>query len=247
MTKVTNIEKSELVLGDLDHHVPGTDFDRVIDRNIRRGYEQGAAASRQVYMRFGKRLLDITIVLCGTVFLLPVLVLIAFKIRLDGGPIFYTQMRIGRGGQEFRFWKFRTMCQDADARLKELLKADPIARREWDETQKLKHDPRITRFGNILRKTSLDELPQMWNVLLGDMSVVGPRPMMASQRDLYPGTEYYLLRPGMTGFWQISERNDVSFASRARYDRDYWHDVSFSTDVKVIFDTVGVVYKASGH
>ena len=201
-----------------------------------------------IYRSVGKRACDILFVLTAAPIGL-VLVIIAALLSAVGGrhwPFFY-QLRVGRSGRVFRLVKIRTMIPNAHEHLEAYLAKNPAARREWNEKQKLENDPRITRFGNLLRKTSLDELPQMWNVLLGDMSVVGPRPMMASQRDLYPGTEYYLLRPCMTGFWQISERNDVSFASRARYDRDYWHDVSFSTDVKVIFDTVGVVYKASGH
>ena len=120
------------------------------------------------------------------------------------------------------------------------------ARDEWNRTQKLKNDPRITRVGAIIRKTSLDELPQFWNVLTGDMSVVGPRPMMPQQRDLYPGQAYYALKPGVTGMWQVGDRNNSSFAARARYDADYYRRVSFTTDLGLILRTVRVMVRGTG-
>jgi len=139
------------------------------------------------------------------------------------------------------------MVADADSRIAEHLERDPAARAEWDRTQKLKEDPRVTRFGQVLRRTSLDELPQLWNVLIGDMSLVGPRPMMTSQQALYPGLAYYALRPGITGYWQTSERNDTTFEARAFYDDAYEEDLSLSTDLRVLVRTVGVVLKATGY
>ena len=118
--------------------------------------------------------------------------------------------------------------------LEDYLGANPVARVEWDEHQKLKDDPRITAAGRLIRKTSLDELPQLWNILRGDMSLVGPRPMMPQQAELYPGRDYYLLRPGLTGFWQISDRNETSFAARAAYDTQYCRRVSLLTDILVL-------------
>jgi lipopolysaccharide/colanic/teichoic acid biosynthesis glycosyltransferase len=127
------------------------------------------------------------------------------------------------------------------------LAADPLLRQEWNQTQKLKADPRITRVGRLLRKSSLDELPQLWNVLIGDMSLVGPRPMMTSQQALYPGQAYYALRPGLTGYWQISERNESSFADRAGYDDRYERDVSLATDIRVLFATLRAVARGTGY
>ena len=205
-----------------------------------------ARARRGLYARGGKRLLDVLLVLLGLPFVLPVMILIALAIRLEGGPVFYSQPRLGQGGRSFRFWKFRSMCPDADARLARHLAADPKARREWQVTQKLRRDPRVTRVGRVLRCTSLDELPQLWNVLAGDMSLVGPRPMMPDQRPLYPGRDYERLRPGITGPWQVSARNDVSFAARARFDSRYAGEVGLRTAVVILWRTVGAVVRGSG-
>jgi len=201
----------------------------------------------EIYARSGKRVLDIGLVLLGGIFLAPVMIIIALIIKLQGGPVFYSQSRIGLDGKEFRFWKFRTMVCDADARLEAHLKTCPQAAREWQISQKLREDPRVTTFGKLLRKSSLDELPQLWNVLRGDMSLVGPRPMMPDQKDLYPGNDYDRFRPGITGLWQISERNNVSFADRARYDTAYAREVGLMTDLQILFKTVGVVFKGSGY
>jgi lipopolysaccharide/colanic/teichoic acid biosynthesis glycosyltransferase len=138
------------------------------------------------------------------------------------------------------------MILDADQKLETYLASDPAARAEWDEKQKLVHDPRITRVGRLIRKSSLDELPQLLNVLMGDMSLVGPRPMMPDQRALYPGRAYYDLRPGITGPWQVSERNETSFADRARFDDKYHHDLSLATDLRLLGCTVKVVLRATG-
>ncbi|MEO0915135.1 MAG: sugar transferase, partial [Pseudomonadota bacterium] len=135
----------------------------------------------------------------------------------------------------------------AKEKLEAHLAANPAARMEWNATQKLKNDPRITPLGRFLRKTSLDELAQLWNVLVGDMALVGPRPMMPEQVTLYPGHAYFQLRPGITGFWQISERNETSFSSRALYDSKYNAALSFGTDLAVLLRTVGVVVRATGH
>ncbi len=198
--------------------------------------------------RFGvKRVLDVALVVIAA----PVVVLavagLALGIALDGGNPFYSQPRVGRGGRIYRMWKLRSMVAGADAALESYLASDPVARAEWDSTQKLKSDPRITRFGRILRKSSLDELPQLWNVLLGDMSLVGPRPMMPSQQDIYPGEAYYRLRPGITGPWQVSRRNESTFADRARFDEHYDETLSFKTDVGLLIGTVRVVMRATGY
>lgn len=200
-----------------------------------------------IYRRFFKRFLDITLIILALPVAVPLILVMALLVARDGASPFYTQARIGRGARVFRMLKIRTMVPDADGLLAACLAADPEARREWDETQKLKCDPRITRIGRILRKTSLDELPQLWNVLKGDMSIVGPRPMMVDQQELYPGQAYYLLRPGITGPWQVSDRNEGSFAGRAAYDANYHADLSLATDLSILIRTVSVVVRRTGY
>jgi exopolysaccharide production protein ExoY len=194
-----------------------------------------------------KRILDVAAVVAALPFLIPLILLLACLVRRDGGPAFYVQDRVGMNGRIFRLWKLRTMVPDAEARLAEHLALSPAARAEWQETQKLKNDPRITRLGRILRKTSIDELPQLWNVLRGDMSLVGPRPMMPAQQALYPGQAYYRLRPGLTGFWQISDRNETAFAGRAEYDSNYAAQLSIWTDLSVLLRTVRIVLRGTGY
>ncbi len=201
---------------------------------------------RGFYRSTLKRILDVTAVLIASVPLLLTVGLLALLVRRDGGPAFYVQERIGKDGKIFRMWKLRSMVQDADAAMEAYLADNPAARVEWDHHQKLRNDPRITKLGALLRRTSLDELPQLWNVLRGDMSIVGPRPMMLEQRVLYPGTEYYEMRPGVTGFWQISDRHETGFHERAHYDRDYFDKMSLATDLSVIWKTVAVVAGAKG-
>ena len=207
----------------------------------------GSLRRQTLYRRITKRALDIFLSLIATPFVVPMILLMAAVIMLDGHNPFYSQMRVGRRGRIFRMWKLRTMVHDADSRLESYLAANPAARLEWQTTQKLKNDPRITLAGQILRKISLDELPQLWNVLIGDMSLVGPRPMMACQRADYVGHSYYTLRPGITGLWQISDRNDCEFAGRARYDDLYERMISFKTDVWILLRTVGVVIRGTGY
>ena len=203
--------------------------------------------TKGLYRRRLKRGLDLLAVLLAAPVILPVVVLLALLAALDGGNPFYSQTRIGRGGKSFRMWKLRSMVVGAEAKLEAHLAADPAARAEWDRDQKLKQDPRITMAGRLLRKSSLDELPQLWNVVLGDMSLVGPRPMMPDQRVLYPGSAYYRLRPGITGPWQVSRRNESSFADRALFDRDYERDLSLGTDLRMLVATVRVVLHATGY
>ncbi|WP_425467465.1 sugar transferase [Paracoccus laeviglucosivorans] len=202
---------------------------------------------RSFYARFMKRPLDIAAILVSAPIVLPVVLILVAMIALHGDKPFYSQLRVGRSGRSFRLWKLRTMVDNADARLVEYLAGNPEAKAEWDLTQKLKNDPRITPVGRFLRKTSLDELPQLWNVFLGDMSVVGPRPMMLDQAQLYPGADYYHLRPGVTGLWQISDRNDSTFAARATFDAEYAADLSLKGDASIIAKTVGVVFRCTGY
>jgi lipopolysaccharide/colanic/teichoic acid biosynthesis glycosyltransferase len=198
------------------------------------------------YRRFLKRGFDVLAVLLAAPVVLPVILILGLLIARDGGPVLYSQARVGRGGRPFRLWKLRSMVVDAEKRLEEHLR-DPAARAEWAETQKLKRDPRITPVGRLIRKSSLDELPQLWNVLKGEMSLVGPRPMLPAQARLYPGEDYYELRPGLTGFWQISSRNETSFADRAGFDSDYARRLSLLTDILVLLATVRVVLRGTGY
>lgn len=199
------------------------------------------------YRMVVKRLIDIAIVLLVAVPTLAILVPLMAIIALDGRSPIYMQKRLGRDGRVFRMIKLRSMVPGADALLESYLARNEDARAEWDKHQKLKTDPRITAFGAFIRKTSLDELPQLWNVLVGDMSIVGPRPMMVEQEELYPGRAYFEMRPGITGFWQVSERNETSFAERAHFDTEYYRQMSFGTDVKVIARTAQVVLKQTGY
>ena len=203
-------------------------------------------SSPGLYRNAGKRVLDILLVVISLPVVLPVILILAGLVALDGGRPFYSQLRVGQGGRTFRMWKLRSMVLDADAALDGYLASDPALRAEWDAHQKLRHDPRITLIGELLRRSSLDELPQLLNVLTGDMSLVGPRPMMPQQRSIYPGEAYYRLRPGLTGMWQVTARNDSVFAFRAACDARYDRRLSLWLDVKLILVTVGVVLRGTG-
>lgn len=213
------------------------------------GFGWGVALpAKGAYRRVGKRFADIAFVLMSLPMTLPIIALCAIALWIEGGQPFYRQNRLGEGGKVFSIWKLRTMCRDADKMLETYLEADPDLRREWDLTQKLKHDPRITRVGAFLRKTSLDELPQFLNVLLGEMSVVGPRPMMPEQLPLYRNPQpYFDMRPGITGEWQVSDRNETSFAHRSVIDTRYHAQLSLKVDLRILFQTVGVVLRRTGY
>jgi len=200
-----------------------------------------------LYRNVLKRPVDVLAILLSSVIVLPVILILALLVARDGHSPFYRSDRVGRGGRTFRMLKLRTMVPDADQMLDVYLQQNADARDEWDCTQKLKSDPRITGIGRFLRKTSMDELPQLWNVLVGDMSLVGPRPMMPNQRALYNGLAYYALRPGITGSWQVSDRNECEFSKRAEFDRDYDLDLSFLTDLRLLLATARVVLRGTGY
>lgn len=201
-----------------------------------------------VYAKAGKRVLDVALVLLTLPLTLPVIVLCALALWIEGGSPFYRQDRLGLQGGRFSILKLRTMVRDADSLLELCLATCPKLRREWDETQKLKQDPRITRVGKVLRATSLDELPQLWNVLKGDMSLVGPRPMMPDQLPLYGDPRaYFSLKPGITGAWQVSTRNESHFSSRAQIDALYGQHLSMRADLSLMLRTVGVVLRGTGY
>jgi exopolysaccharide production protein ExoY len=196
-----------------------------------------------------KRAMDI--LGAGTLLLLclPVFLVLAALVRMDGGSAFYAHPRVGRSGRVFGCLKFRSMVMGADRRLAELLERDPAARAEWDATRKLKNDPRITAVGRFLRATSLDELPQLINVLKGEMSLVGPRPVQAAELSLHYGAaamHYLAVRPGITGPWQVSGRSDTSYAQRVALDVGYVSQPSLWTDVKILLRTPVAVLARRG-
>lgn len=194
-----------------------------------------------------KRITDILLVLAALPFALPLIGLCALALWREGGQPFYTQERVGLGGRRFRILKLRTMVTDAGPRLRRYLAENPAARDEWNRMQKLEHDPRITPVGNVLRVTSMDELPQLWNVLRGDMSLVGPRPMMPEQQALYgPMEDYLTVRPGITGLWQVSLRNRSTFATRNQVDARYARELTAALDLSILWRTVGVVLRRTG-
>ncbi|MGQ0566766.1 MAG: sugar transferase [Gemmobacter sp.] len=200
-----------------------------------------------LYRNLFKRVFDVAAVSLALPVVAPLILGLALAVRRDGGPAFYTQQRVGKDGRHFRMWKLRSMVSDADGCMSAYLAANPAARHEWDATQKLKCDPRVTTFGALLRRSSLDELPQLFNVLTGDMSLVGPRPMMLNQQAMYPGEAYFALRPGITGHWQTAGRNATAFEARAGYDTAYDADLSLVTDLRILGRTVGVVLRGTGY
>ena len=219
------------------------------DTDIRRGVDVSLpfSATNKIYRNYLKRAIDIVAVLILAPIVGPLIALIAFVVSLDGSNPFYSQLRVGKDGRHFRLWKIRTMTRDADEKLESYLQSDEQARAEWDLHQKLKFDPRITVVGKFLRKASLDELPQLLNVFGGSMSLVGPRPMMLDQETFYHGSAYYRLSPGITGLWQISDRNACSFVSRVKFDEKYDQTLSFKTDFLTLLRTVMVVLRGTGY
>jgi exopolysaccharide production protein ExoY len=198
---------------------------------------------------FANRFLDLLIASLALIFFLPLIIMIAVAIKMfDPGPVFFRHRRIGKDGREFGCWKFRSMVVNAEARLDALLRADPAARREWAEHQKLTNDPRVTSLGRFLRKSSLDELPQLFNVLQGDMSIVGPRPIVQAEAERYGQyfAVYCLVRPGLTGLWQISGRSDVRYFERVLLDARYVSSKSVMRDLKIIILTVPSVLATRG-
>ncbi|MFZ4761251.1 MAG: sugar transferase [Alphaproteobacteria bacterium] len=195
-----------------------------------------------------KRILDVLIASAAMLLLLPLFIVLAIAIKIDGGSIFYTGVRVGKAGREFPCFKFRSMASNADRILKDYLAANPLAAAEYDRYHKLRHDPRITRIGHFLRKTSLDELPQLLNVLLGDMSLVGPRPYLPSELKKLGSCYalYKLVRPGITGLWQVSGRSNLGFMERVDLDRQYVQNWSLWQDIKILFKTLPAVLRQKG-
>lgn len=199
--------------------------------------------------RLIKRALDLSLIFLSLPFLLPLWALIALAIKLDSpGPVFYTQKRVGHGGREIRIWKFRSMVQNAEAVLEAYLDSDPKLREEWKHSFKLRNDPRVTRVGRLLRRTSLDELPQLWNVLRGEMSLIGPRPIVSEEISFY-GDYYEIYQqvlPGLTGLWQVSGRNDTTYQERVNLDVYYVQNWSIWLDIHILLHTFLVALQGRG-
>jgi len=195
------------------------------------------------------RTLDIVVAVLAILFFAPLMAIIALVIRgSDSGPVLFVQSRVGLGGKTFDCFKFRTMYVDAESQLAELLASSAAARAEWERDHKLRNDPRVIGIGALLRRTSFDELPQLFNVLRGDMSIVGPRPIIASEVVRYRRyfAQYCAVRPGITGLWQVSGRNNVSYRRRVACDVAYARSKSVLTDLRIIAMTVPVVLFGSG-
>ena len=228
VAKMDYLEPSEIQFGDRGEQ--------------RRSHSSGPVVSSYLQCTL-KRCLDIAGALMLATAFSPIIVIAILVSSATPGRIFFSQKRMGASGEEFQCLKFRTMIPDAEERLQKLLELDPAAKAEWGATRKLKNDPRITKLGRFLRKTSLDELPQLWNVLRGDMSLVGPRPVVSDELDEYGrGAVYYLAaRPGLTGLWQVSGRNDVRYGRRIALDRAYVGSASLLLDLKILLKTIRVV------
>lgn len=215
----------------------------------KRAAEAAAGGQPRKAEKLVKRSLDILIASMALATLAPLLLLVGLLVKVsDGGSVFYSHRRVGLGGREFGCLKFRTMREDAAERLAALLASGPEIRREWEETRKLKDDPRVTLLGNLLRRSSVDELPQLLNVLLGHMSLVGPRPVTTEELPRYAEhlDSYLAVRPGLTGHWQTSGRSDVSYQSRVLMDAEYARDWSLVWDLQIMFKTVPVLFSGKG-
>ena len=206
---------------------------------------------QNLVFRIIKRSIDIIAGIVGCVLLIPITVLV-WLVRLikkeNTGPLFYEQLRIGKNGKQFRMYKYRSMCMNADETLKKYLEENEDARKEYKKYKKLKNDPRITKVGCFLRKTSLDEFPQFINVLMGNMSLVGPRPYLPREKE--DMGEYYLaitkVKPGLTGPWQVAGRSKLKFEDRMKLDMEYIKSMSLKKDIKMVWETVIKVFKKDG-
>lgn len=207
--------------------------------------------NKKVLYKFTKRIIDIIGSIIGILILIPttLIIYLARKVlKEDKGPLFYEQLRYGKNGKIFRLYKFRSMCIGADKKLKEYLENNDEAREEFEKTHKLQNDPRITKIGNFLRKLSLDELPQMINILKGDMSFVGPRPVVEKEVEEY-GTnkdKFLSVRPGLTGYWQVNGRSNTTYEERMKMELYYVDNCSLWLDIKIFFKTFITVFKKEG-
>jgi exopolysaccharide production protein ExoY len=229
-----SIERTDLQIGSVANYAY---------RSFERGWDANLCGGRM------KRVFDIVFSAAAIIVLSPLLIGLALMIRFsDGGPAFYGHTRVGHGGRLFKCWKFRSMAADSSRLFDEHLAASSEARHEWQTYGKLRNDPRVTPLGHILRKYSLDELPQLFNILLGEMSVVGPRPVAIEELAYYGSSKRYYrqCRPGLTGLWQVSGRSDLGYDKRVALDRCYITHWSMLLDISLIFRTFSVVLKGRG-
>jgi lipopolysaccharide/colanic/teichoic acid biosynthesis glycosyltransferase len=226
--------------------------DPFLDPHIQIKRHDGAAVKRPDRMPKQsplKAVFDRSAALFGLILLAPVMLAIAALILMRrDGPVFFSHVRVGRDGRLFHCHKFRTMVPNGSCLFDQILAIDPIARDDWQVRRKIFRDPRVSRFGAFLRSSSLDELPQLWNVLRGDISLVGPRPITLEELAQYGdhARDYLSVRPGITGAWQVSGRSDATFAERVALDVDYVRNPSFARDVAILLRTVGVVLRRQG-
>lgn len=215
----------------------------VINKDLTKQTLSPKSVEKKGYYLFIKRIIDIVGSLIGLILLSPLFLVISIMMKIEEpkGPIFFSQIRVGKNEKDFKMFKIRSMCVDAEEKLAELLKYNEVEGAMF----KMKDDPRITRVGKFIRKTSIDELPQLWNVLKGDMSLVGPRPPL--KREVIEYTEYdkqrLLVKPGCTGLWQVSGRNEVGFDEMVQLDINYIKNLSINNDLKIIFKTVVVMLR----
>lgn len=218
-------------------------------RTVRESARRNRIPSQLFRYRVTKRWIDILLVLLSTPILFPIVLIVAALVVLSSpGPVFYSHRRLRRNGSFFSMWKFRTMCVNSAEVLEEYLEKHPEARAEWSKTHKLRHDPRITRIGYILRRYSIDEIPQVWNVLNGTMSLVGPRPIVAAEVEKYGEyfSFYCRVNPGLTGLWQVSGRSTLTYDARVLLDRDYVEAWSLLADAKILLRTFASVANQDG-
>lgn len=219
------------------------------DRRARKATESKAEVVEGFQYRVLKRIFDVFLVLASIPILLPFVALIAALVVMSSpGPVFYSHRRIRKNGSFFSMWKFRTMCVNSAEVLEEHLANHPEARREWSHTHKLKKDPRVTAVGQLLRRYSIDELPQVWNVLRGQMTLVGPRPIVAAEVEKYgDGFRYYcLVKPGLTGLWQVSGRSELTYPQRVALDCAYVERWSMRHDLWILLRTFASVANKDG-
>ncbi|MFR6021566.1 MAG: sugar transferase [Clostridia bacterium] len=231
----TNVSESNIIVDEA-----------IVQPNIKEKVEV-----KKVLYKVVKRLIDILGGLVGCVLLVPITVAIYIArkvLKEDEGPMFYEHLRYGKDGKKFRIYKFRSMCIDADKRLKEYLEQNEEARKEFEENHKLKDDPRITKLGKFIRKTSIDELPQFVNVLKGDMSLIGPRPIVDGEIEKYgENKEKFLsVKPGLTGYWAANGRSDITYEERMKMELYYVDNISFKLDIQIFFKTIISVIKKEG-
>jgi Undecaprenyl-phosphate galactose phosphotransferase WbaP len=224
-------------------------YPEVVGRPYLRSYRSSRVPSMFFRYRVVKRVLEVVLVLTLTPLLVPLMVAVAVAVMLSSpGPVFYSHRRIRRNGEFFSMWKFRTMCQNSAEVLEQYLSQHPEARTEWNKSHKLKRDPRITLVGSFLRRYSLDELPQMWNVLTGQMSLVGPRPIVAAEVEKYGDCFgcYCRVKPGLTGLWQVSGRSRLSYDERVALDCEYVERWSLWRDSVILLKTFMSVVNQDG-